>query len=61
MPHEVSGQNRYPVLDCHFLVLEPPFPVLERPFLLCPILSRWTGRDSCQNLILSRPPLRPGF
>ena len=28
-----------------FLCFRTSFPVLERPFLLCLVLSRWTGRD----------------
>ena len=48
--------TRFPVLERHF-------PVLERPFLLCPVLSRGTGQDrlSKSHTIPSRPASHPGF
>ena len=30
----------FPVLECPFLFLKRPFPALEHPLLLCPVLSR---------------------
>ena len=48
--------TRFPVLERHF-------PVLERPFLLCPVWSRGTGQDrlSKSHTIPSRPASHPGF
>jgi hypothetical protein len=33
-------EHPFPVLEQYFLFLEHHFPVKERPFLLCPVLSR---------------------
>ena len=42
-----TAKNRDGTQDkllCHGTVLEHPFPLLERPFLLCPVLSRVPSR-----------------